>query len=306
MAAAGIPKVRSYLEDVMSVAPGLAQAANGCDDTSLTGRQTTGGLTEFSGSYGNDECPQGMLGGAEYYRAFKESELARMAPDVLQRSVQSSWDQPFLSIITPEKPAAVALAGYDVFGPQSFSTTTRNMSLDLRGEAAYAPNLSGEMPVGASASSYAMGAAMNYADCQQGCGCQANPAGIQLSGTVRSAAVGDNGSVPGTVDQRCRDACAMTSSSASDRAVCLRQCGLDLPASDIISRAGSNDDLAQDCASQCAADGGDPQQVMACTQNCSRMFSSGGRGTKVFNVHPSNFFVPDRIQPVTVLRPYHV
>jgi hypothetical protein len=301
MATPSYPQVRSYLEDVMTAAP----SSLGCDATSLTGRPKTGGLTEFSGSYGTDECPQGMLGGAEYYRAFKESELARMAPDVLSRSVRSSWDEPFLSIITPEKPAAVSLAGYDVFGPQSFSTTTRNMTTDLRGEAAYAPNLAGEIPVGASASSYAMGAAVNFVDCVQGCGCQKSPAGIQLPGSVHEAALGDYQglSVPGSVTKRCEDMCYTTSASASDRATCLRECGLDMGrADDFVERAGNLDDLAQDCVSQCAASGGPPEALAACTETCRRMF----RGAPVSSVHPTNYYTPRKVQAVTVLRPYHV
>jgi hypothetical protein len=299
------PKVRPYLEDVMT---SMKAPAGWCDDSSLTGDPVAPGLTEFSGSYGNYECPQGMLGGAEYYRSFRESELARMAPDVLARSVRSTWDEPFLSVITPEKPAAVSLAGYDVFGPQSYHTTTRNMSIDLRGEAAYAPNLVGEVPVGASVSSYAMGAAINYADCVQGCGCQTNPAGIQLAGSVHSAAVGDactSGALGYSVQQRCADRCNLVALPGSHRAQCLEECGYDSKTAGDVSLAGNNSDLLQGCYTQCAADGGSPEQVLACSKNCNGMFGNSGRGSAVFSVHPRNFFVPADVQSVTVLRPYH-
>jgi hypothetical protein len=104
-------RVRSYLEDTLSATPTLG----GCQpDAAIRGNPKSGGLTEFSGSYAPAECELGMLGGSEYYRAYRESELARMAPDVLSRSVKSTWDDGFISLITPDKPAPVSLAGYDV------------------------------------------------------------------------------------------------------------------------------------------------------------------------------------------------
>lgn len=308
--------VRSYLEDVMAAGP----VGGYCDPGALAGAPTVGGLTEFSGSYGLDECPQGMLGGAEYYRAFRESEVARMAPDVLARAVRSTWDEPFLSIITPEKPAAVSLAGYDVFGPQSFSTTTRHMTTDLRGEAAYAPALSGDVPVGASVASDAMGAAMDYSDCAQGCGCQANPAGVQLG----SSAVGGGGRAMMEADalagarrgSACAAMCHMTSADPADRAQCLRQCGMDVavPAQSIVARAGSLDDLRQDCVSSCAADGGSAGEIAACVATCGKLFGASvaaktGRSVRaVYGAAPDSgaFYTPARVQGVTILRPYHV
>jgi hypothetical protein len=311
--------VKSYLEDAMSMAPSMG----GCQpDASVRGRPKAGGLTEFSGSYAPTECQLGMLGGSEYYRAYRESELARMAPDVLGRSVKSSWDDGFISLITPDKPAPVSLAGYDVrgknhhsknliihlhfydvqvFGPQSFTTTTRNMILDLRGEAAYAPNLSGDIPVGASVSSLAMGAAMNYSDCEQGCGCLANPAGIQLPGSMRVNAY------PETVQGRqnkCADSCSRTSKNIQERATCLRGCAQDVPLGNRLAMAGSNEDLEQDCFTSCVASGNGASQK-DCVTACRGMFgnSSGGRGGSVSNVH-AEFFTPKQLHQATVLRPY--
>jgi hypothetical protein len=295
--------VKSYLEDAMAVAPSMG----GCQpDASVRGRAKAGGLTEFSGSYAPAECELGMLGGSEYYRAYRESELARMAPDVLARSVRSTWDDGFISLITPDKPAPVSLAGYDVFGPQSFTTSTRNMTLDLRGEAAYAPNLSGELPVGASVSSLAMGAAVNFSDCSQGCGCLENPAGIQLPGTVGGNGGGGAVSAGGYREDprgrraRCEDACAMASRNASEKIACSRECSQDVPMSNRLAMAGSNEDLEQDCITSCLATGGPGNRD--CVTTCQKMFS--GRGSKVSNVHPSGFFTPRQIRPASFLRPY--
>lgn len=295
-------RVTSYLEDVLTTNPSLAGCEGGQE-----GSEVSPGLNQFSGSYMPDECQQGMLGGAEYYRAYRESELARMAPDVLARSVKSSWDEPFLSIITPEKPAAVALAGYSVFGPENLSTTTRNMTLDLRGEAAYAPNLSGEMPVGASVSSYAMGAAMNFADCAQGCGCNANPAGIQLPGAISGGSLAGAGYSDTSAGRmrRCTDNCRVTTVPGAERDRCMQQCGMD-QAHSAVDLAGSNDDLLQDCVTSCSADAMGPEAAAQCAMTCAKNFSSI-RGSRVLSVHPASFFsTPKQVQPVTVLRPYHV
>ena len=294
--------VKSYLEDALSVAPTMG----GCQpDSAIRGRPKIGGLTEFSGSYAPEECQLGMLGGSEYYRAYRESELARMAPDVLSRSVKSTWDDGFISLITPDKPAPVSLAGYDVFGPQSFTTSTRNMTLDLRGEAAYAPNLSGEVPVGASVSSLAMGAAMDYSDCEQGCGCLANPAGIQLPGSVHSAAVGAYPESIGGRLNKCADSCRFSARPGSERTACVRGCAQDVPMGNRLARAGSNEDLNQDCITSCISIGGSGEED--CVTACRGMFGSGAisaRGSKVFSVHPSEFFTPRQIRPATILRPY--
>jgi hypothetical protein len=215
--------VKSYLEDALTTTP----AMGGCQpDVAIRGALKPGGLTEFSGSYAPTECQLGILGGPDYYRAYRESELARMAPDVLGRSVKSSWDDGFISLITPDKPAPVSLAGYDVFGPQSFTTTTRNMSLDLRGEAAYAPSMSGEVPMGASVSSLAMGAAVNYADCGQGCGCQGGLSGRTVrplhSEMMRRVATKD-GATADDLQQECTLSClANGGKSAQDCAITCR------------------------------------------------------------------------------------
>jgi hypothetical protein len=246
-----------------------------------------------------------MLGGSEYYRAYRESELARMAPDVLARSVKSTWDDGFISLITPDKPAPVSLAGYDVFGPQSFTTSTRNMTLDLRGEAAYAPNLSGEVPVGASVSSLAMGAAMDYSDCGQGCGCLANPAGIQLPGSVHSVGANAYPETAGGRLSRCAGSCKMSSRPGSDRVACVRGCSQDVPMGNRLAMAGSNEDLQQDCITSCAAAGGSGEQD--CVSACRGMFGAktvSVRGGKVSSVFPSEFFTPRQIRPATILRPY--
>lgn len=241
-----------------------------------------------------------MLGGSEYYRAYRESELARMAPDVLARSVKSTWDDGFISLITPDKPAPVSLAGYDVFGPQSFTTTTRNMTYDLRGEAAYAPNLSGEIPVGASVSSLAMGAAMDYADCGQGCGCLANPAGIQLPGSMASGAYPESA---GGRFEKCKDSCRFSARPGSERTACVRGCAEDVPMGNRLDKAGSNEDLQQDCLTSCMATGG--QGEANCVSICRSMFGGTGiRGGRVSKVHPTEFFTPAQIRPATVLRPY--
>ena len=309
-------RIRSYLEDALSEGADSGRCGG---PNNIGGKSVGGGLTEFSGSYAPVDCPAGMLGGDEYYRAYRESELARAAPDVLARQVRSTWDEPFLSIITPEKPAAVSLAGYDVFGPQSFSTTTRNMSLDLRGEAAYAPNLTGEVPMGASVSSLAMGAAMNFNDCAEGCGCNRNPAGIQLPGAMRENAMRDGAMAGGcpsggcsrgnNVDrmQRCRDHCQMIASPGSEREQCMSQCRLD-QSSDPLAEAGSNEDLHQGCVTDCLAQGMDPNGQTRCVDVCGKMFKSGRvGGGKVASVHPDTIkeFTPKQIKRVTVLKPYH-
>ena len=187
-----------------------------------------------------------------------------------------------------------------VFGPQSFTTTTRNMILDIRGEAAYAPNLADEMPVGASVSSLAMGAAINFADCEQGCGCLSNPAGIQLPGSVRSA-----GAYPNTVSGRqskCEEACSRTSKNVHERTACVKSCAQDVPIGNRLAMAGSNQDLEQDCVTSCVATGGPSQGD--CISSCRRMFGQT-RGGSVLNVYPQQgLFTPSQIRPASSLRPY--
>ena len=154
-------RIRSYLEDAIRDTPDLAQCKQ---DYETRGANKPGGFTEFSGSYVPEECNTGMMGGSEYYRAYRESELARMAPDVLSKSVRSSWDDGFVSMITPDQPEPVSLVGFDAIGPQSFSSNTRNMTLDLRGEAAYAPDPKAEPPSGAGLSSFSGVVDWNAAD----------------------------------------------------------------------------------------------------------------------------------------------
>ena len=287
-------KVKSYLDDVLDGTSG--SSSNG--PWLFGGAQTAPGINQFSGSYVSDDVSGGLLGGADYYRAYRESELARMAPDVLARSVKSTWDEPFMDLITPEKPAAVSLAGYDVFGPQSFHTTTRNMTIDLRGEAAYAPNLVGEIPPGASIPSLAMGAAVNFSDCSQGCGCSRNPAGIQLPGSMSRAGAEMPSASP---QQKCRASCSMTNPSGMMRNVCNSRCQSDSrSSSDVLALAGSNEDLMQGCLLDCA----DKNGGQACRNVCRNNFGSSSsypRLSKVSDV----FFTPAQVKSVTTLRPYH-
>jgi hypothetical protein len=286
----------------------MGPVASGCSaGYSMAGNKTVPGLNEFSGSYAPTECQAGMLGSAEYYRAYRESEIARAAPDVLARSVRSTWDEPFLSIITPEKPAAVSLAGYDVFGAQNFSTTTRNMTLDLRGEAAYAPNLTGEIPVGASVSSLAMGAAVDYADCDKGCGCRngSQQSAIRMPGPLSSSRLNAMSAPSAEASEKCSDMCRMNEPAGRKRAVCMRGCQQDQP-QDPLARAGTGDDQYQSCVLDCATGSdGNPGAQRACEMSCERNLKAT-HGGKVFSVHPSSFFTPRQIQPVSVLRPYHV
>ncbi len=295
-------KVRSYLDDVLDGSSG--QLAGRGREWAFGGAKKAPGIDQFSGSYVADDVQAGMVGGADYYRAYRESELARMAPDVLSRSVKSTWDEPFMDLITPEKPAAVSLAGYDVFGPQSFHTTTRNMSLDLRGEAAYAPNLTGEVPAGASISSLAMGAAVNFSDCSTGCGCNRNPAGIQLPGPMGSTMSGASSGSREAPQQKCRDSCSMTSSAGWMRNVCNSRCQQDSSSSsDVLARAGSNEDLLQGCLLDCANNSGG----QTCRSICKSNFGSGsGTGSSFPRFSKvSDVFTPTQIKSVTTLRPYH-
>jgi hypothetical protein len=77
-----------------------------------------------------------------------ESDLVRSDPDMLMRSAKNTFDEPMWSTIVPDKPAAISMAGYSVFGPPAFQTTTRNMSMDIRGEAVTGP-IVGQPPEGA-------------------------------------------------------------------------------------------------------------------------------------------------------------
>ena len=87
-----------------------------------------------AGGYGQTEYQGGLLGGAEYARAQMESEMVRSGSKPFAASVRGGETMYSEQTLAPAKPAAVALSGYDLFGPQSLGSTTRNMSLDLRGE----------------------------------------------------------------------------------------------------------------------------------------------------------------------------
>lgn len=120
-----------------------------------------------SGGRVREDTSYGLMGPCELYRAQQESELARFNPDVISQAVSRTYEAPFMSLITPDKPAPVTLAGADVFGPPSYNTSTRNMTLDLRGEAATGP-LYGEPPAGASINSR-MGSVMQFDNRYNGC-----------------------------------------------------------------------------------------------------------------------------------------
>lgn len=107
------------------------------DYTSRIGATTAGVIPPGAGGVVGFEDYGGISGGSDYHRAQSTSQLARFAPDTLARSVRASWDEPFMSEITPDRPAAVSNVGEDVFGAPTFTGTTRNSMLDLRGEAAY-------------------------------------------------------------------------------------------------------------------------------------------------------------------------
>lgn len=103
-----------------------------------------------AGAYTGFEDYSGISGGNEYQHSQNVSLLARFAPDTLARQVRKQFDEPWLSEISPKKPAAVGLVGTDVFGGPSFKTTTRNSVLWWAGEAASQPRMSAqEMPMGA-------------------------------------------------------------------------------------------------------------------------------------------------------------
>ena len=185
-----------------------------------------------------------------------------------------------------------------MFGPQSFTTTTRNMTLDLRGEAAYSPNLTGDIPVGASVSSLAMGAAMDYSNCEQGCGCKSNPAGVNNNpGQMRASAYPE--SVQGRFG-KCHDACKLSSRNGQERSMCLRECAADVPARDRFKIVDSDDDQHQDCVTSCVSEGGASESD--CITICKNTYMN--RGGRVNEVHSSNFFTPRQVRPATVLRPY--
>jgi hypothetical protein len=104
-----------------------------------------------AGAYMGFDDYGGISGGNDYQRSQNVSLMARFAPDTLKREVRKQFDEPWLSEISPRKPAAVGLVGTDVFGGPSFKTTTRNSILWWAGEAASTPTMNpAEMPTGAS------------------------------------------------------------------------------------------------------------------------------------------------------------
>jgi len=117
-------------------------------------RNTTKGYREnfrnaWMGSYVAPEvCCTGQSGSVDYYKAQRCAVIARENPTMLAMSGScATVDIPFYDAITPKKPMPVTLAGVDVFGPPSFHSSTRNMSYDIRGEAAN-KNIFGPPPVG--------------------------------------------------------------------------------------------------------------------------------------------------------------
>lgn len=99
-----------------------------------------------AGSYSQTEYQNGLLGGAEYARANMESDLVRSGNQKYFQSVRKGDTTFSQSALAPPKPAAVSLSGYDMFGPESLGATTRNMSLDLRGEVVSASQASKAAP----------------------------------------------------------------------------------------------------------------------------------------------------------------
>lgn len=82
------------------------------------------------------ESQNEMMSNEEYLRAQHESDLVRAGDPGYSRSVRLGTSSLKRMSVAPPKPRAVGLSGIDMFGSESFtSTSTRNMSLDLRGEA---------------------------------------------------------------------------------------------------------------------------------------------------------------------------
>lgn len=77
-----------------------------------------------------------MMDNDAYARAQRETELVRSGNADYARSVRLGTSKTQRMTLAPPKPRAVGLSGMDMFGAESFtSSTTRGMSLDLRGEA---------------------------------------------------------------------------------------------------------------------------------------------------------------------------
>ena len=124
------------------------------ESVSRFGPVASGVVPEGAGGVLGFEDYGGISGGADYYKSYQTSMMARFAPDTLAVNVRRSWDEPWLEAITPAKPQAVSMVGTDVFGPPSFHSTIRNSMLDLRGEAAQGA-ITGQPPSGASEVSWA-------------------------------------------------------------------------------------------------------------------------------------------------------
>lgn len=99
-----------------------------------------------AGSYSQTEFQGGLLGGAEYARANIESDKVRFGDRPFGASQRGGDVMYSESNPAPPKPAAVALSGYDLFGPETLGSTTRNMMLDIRGEVVSAAQASKSVP----------------------------------------------------------------------------------------------------------------------------------------------------------------
>lgn len=77
----------------------------------------------------------GASGSADYDRAMSESKLARENPTLLAMTTDAEFEVSWHEPIVPQKPQAVSLAGLSVFGSSGPTSTTKNMTTDIRGEA---------------------------------------------------------------------------------------------------------------------------------------------------------------------------
>lgn len=82
-----------------------------------------------------DVLSTGASGSVDYDRAVKESRLARDNPTLLAQNVSRELDVSWHEPIAPRTPAPVLAAGLSVFGAEPPTSTSRNMTTDLRGEA---------------------------------------------------------------------------------------------------------------------------------------------------------------------------
>jgi hypothetical protein len=96
-----------------------------------------------------EQYSTGFAGTEDYERAFRESEAVRFDMMARQDRARPNADELMEYAIAPAKPDPIMLIGAgDVFGPPALQYSTRNMSLDLRGEPPLLSTM-GEVPTGA-------------------------------------------------------------------------------------------------------------------------------------------------------------